>query len=424
MIGSASLANAAGPASSPEGILEQKAAAFQEALLDRHLSKEGIVLYRVDLATVRSDLENGTYPNLADAPTFTGQLAAAACTRATQREDPAAELALAERALDGLAVLMHVTGKPGLFARSLRRDAGRDIEELRGEWHAATAPFENFIFRSDASADQYANGILPAIAECSGLFPQRTRDMITAIADHLSSNEMHLIDVDGKRTRYGDLSPSSSFGFNSIFKLTGYAVFVLAARLDANPRWVRQRNNLRDVAKIPNKSKRTNLRFLGITNSSNDLMAWNLYRVLVPIARADADPALEELLDGMRRAWKRVASDRTAYFDAAYCSLEPDRCTKELLARAHDQLARFPLDKTLRGSAPELEDWPRRWIPGRKFRRLSREVVPIELRAPSSFEWKSSPYRLKRAPFPGYEYTGVDYLAAHALLIRAQNLQD
>lgn len=405
-----------------EATLEKKAVAFRDALLDRHLSEEGIVLYRVDLTTIRADLENGTYPNLADAPTFTGQLAAAACTRAAQREDPAADLAVAERALEGLTTLMLVTGKPGLFARSLRRDAGRDVEGLSGEWHAAAAPFENFVFRSDASADQYANGILPAIAECSTFFPHRTRDLIVAIAEHLSANNLHLIDVDGKRTRYGDLSPGSSFGFNSIFKLTGYAVFVLAARLDTNPRWTRRRDALRDEARVPRKSKRTNLRFFGLTNSSNDLMAWNLYRVLVPIARADSDPALDELRDGMRRAWKRVTADRSAYFDAAYCSLEPAECTSQLLARARDQLARFPLDKTLRGSAPELEDWPRRWIPGRKWRRLAREVVPIELRAPSSFEWKSSPYRLKRAAVPGFEYSGVDYLAAYALLVRAESL--
>ena len=67
---------------------------------------------------------------------------------------------------------------------------------------------------------------------------------------------------------------------------------------------------------------------------------------------------------------------------------------------------------------------PRRWLPGRKGRRLARDLVPIELRRPSSFEWKSSPYRLGRSlpkdadlrALPRIEYTGLDYLAAYWLL--------
>ena len=395
--------------------LERKATLFRDALVERHLSREGIVLYRVNLQTIQSDLQDGRYPNLADAPTFTGQLAAAMCARAKKAETPEADLALAEIALSGLEALMHVTGRPGLFARSLRRDAGRDVTGLSGDWHPADAPYENFVFRSDASADQYANGILPAIAECAERFPRRSRDLIVAIAGHLDQNQLRLMDVDGERTRYGDLSPRSGFGFNSIFKVTGYAVFVLASRLDSDPRWVERRDQLRDEARVPAESKLTNLRVLGITNHSNDLMAWNLYRVLIPLARSERDPALDDLLDGMQRARKRVAPYKNAYLDAVYCLLEEEQCTPELRAQIQDELARFPLDKTLRGSPPELEDWPRRWIPGRKWRRLARDLVPIELRAPSSFEWKSSPYRLTRAPVPNHEYTGTDYLAAWAL---------
>ena len=41
---------------------------------------------------------------------------------------------------------------------------------------------------------------------------------------------------------------------------------------------------------------------------------------------------------------------------------------------------------------------------------------PIELRRVSSFEWKSSPYRLDSVPEPDEVYTGLDYLAAYWLL--------
>ena len=102
--------------------LADKAAAFRAALVDRHLSREGVVLYRINLDTVRSDLEQGSYPPSADVPTFTGLFAAASCTRAGVEADPAEALDDARRALDGLSLLMSVTGEPGFLARCLRRD--------------------------------------------------------------------------------------------------------------------------------------------------------------------------------------------------------------------------------------------------------------------------------------------------------------
>ena len=45
------------------------------------------MLYRVNLDTLARDLESGNYPNLADTPTFTGQWAAASCTRVQVESD-------------------------------------------------------------------------------------------------------------------------------------------------------------------------------------------------------------------------------------------------------------------------------------------------------------------------------------------------
>jgi hypothetical protein len=221
------------------------------------------------------------------------------------------------------------------------------------------------------------------------------------------------VDPDGRRTRYGDLSPRAGYGFNSIAKLTGYGAFALAAELDPDPRWAEQRDRLRDRERVVERSQRTNVRILGITNFSNDLMAWNLYRALVPLARRGGDPALAALERGMRRAWKRVARDRNAYFTALWCQLARPECGAELLEQVRDTLARFPLEKRRLAPAPELAELPRAWLPGRKWRRYARDPVPIELRPASSLEWKSSPYRVSAATLPDLEYTGIDYLLAY-----------
>lgn len=406
----------------PEADLAGKARAFREVLLARHLAPEGVVLYRVDLATIDADLSRGTYPNLADTPTFTGIWAATSCTRAeVDAAGPERDEALADarRALDGLQLLMDVTGKRGLLARGIRRSAEPLPDEAakpERRWFAGTGRFAEYRWRGDASFDQYANGLLPAAWECRRLFPERTRRLAVDFATRLYEDDFRLIDPDGRRTRFGDLSWRSGLGLNSIAQLTGYAAFALAAALDPDPRFPQVRDALRDRRRVVARARRTNLRVLGITNHSNDMMAWHLYRVLVPLARETADPALADLRHGMKRAWLRVRPDGNAYFAALHCRIEPQTCDRGALAAAVALLRAFPLEKRRLPAPPELARVPRRLLPGRKGKRLARDPVPIAWRPASSFEWKSSPYRVEETPAPGIEYTGLDYLAAYWVL--------
>ncbi len=407
-------------ASNPGGeeqLLRDKAREFRAALLDRHLSPEGLVLYRIDLDTIRADLRAGTYPDLADTPTFNGLYAATACTRARIEEGADARQARgdADRALSGLEFLMDVTGRRGLLARGARRIDEPAPDEGRKKWFPGAPGLERYRWRGDASVDQYANGLLPAASECRGLFPARARRLVTDFAAHLLEHDLQLLDADGRRTRFGDLSADSGFGLNSIAQLTAYAAFALSAELDPDPRWAAARDERRDRYRVAARGRTTNVRVLGITNHSNDLMAWNLYRVLIPLARRTEDPALADLRHGMHRTWLRVRPDRNPYFVSVFCSVEPESCDLEALAEAREVLVRFPLEKRKVAPAPELGQLPLALLPGRKWQRLAREPVPMELRPPSSLEWKSSPHRLARGVDPSIEYTGIDYLSAYWL---------
>jgi hypothetical protein len=408
---------ATSPADFDHAALAAKAEAFEAAILDRHLAPEGVVLYRIDLRTIREDLANGSYPDSSDVPMFTGLLAATACTRAdaTAGAEREAALALAERALDGLRALMDVTGVEGLMARNLRKGPIPDDDDPDHRWFQGAGDYRGYAWRGDVSMDQYANGLLPAVAECREHFPDRVRPMIAAAARGLLDREMHLIDPDGRKTTFGDLSASSGFGLNSIAKLTGYGVVALAAELTGESAFVRERDRLRDDEGVVRSSTITNLRVFGITNFSNDMMAWNLYRVLVPMARRTSDPALTDLERGVSRAWERVADDRNAYYTAVYCQLRPEACTAPLRASILDVLARFPLEKRPLESPAALADVPRAWLPGRKWTRRAAEIVPIELRPVSSLEWKSSPYRIEPRVAPFTQYTGLDYLMVYWL---------
>jgi len=398
--------------------LLRKAHLFHEEIAARHLTREGLFLYTVDLDQIDRQLAGGEVPALSDTPTYTGLFTAMSCMRAqvTSGSERSAALADAERGLSGLELLMRVTGRPGLLARGVQRGPV-PLEPARPHhrWFPGAPGYEQFVWRGDASQDQYANGLLPAVASCRELFPERTGALVRAAAELLDDTGMMIVDPDGRRTLYGDLSPRSGFGFNAIAKLTGYGVFALASELDADPRWRARRDRLRDVDRVVATSLRTNLRILGITNFSNDMMAWNLYRVLIPLARRTEDPALASLEEGMQRAWRRVRPDQNAYFSLLYCQLRGEDCPREPVAVALDILARFPVEKRRVAPSPDLAQLPRAWIPGRHWHPRARSLVPIELRPPESFEWKANPYRVTAPTLPQIEYTGLDYLVAYWL---------
>ena len=374
-----------------------------------------MILYRIDLRTVEKDLAAGTYPESADSPTFNGLFAGAACAHAEASTGAERERALADasHALAGLELLMDVTGVRGLLSRSVRR--APPVIGDASDWHAASGRYVGWYWRGDVSQDQYANGLVLAVGLCRRVFPERARRLAVDAAEHLVTHGYQLTDPDGKTTRYGDLSWHSGLGFNAIAQLTSYAIVSLAAALDPDPRWAQERDRLRDHYRVVARARFTNLRIFGITGHSNDLMAFDLYRVLVPLARETHDSALADLRAGLWRAWLRVEPDHNAYFTLVFCELEPGSCPSARLADAHESLVEFPLEKRKLASPPELAALPTRWLPGRGFTDLARDLVPMRLRPVSSFEWKSSPYRVTESVDPRTEYTGVDYLVAYWL---------
>jgi hypothetical protein len=397
--------------------LESKARAFRVAIVDRHRAAEGFLLYSVDLDVVREQLARGSYPALGDTPTYTGQLAASECTRADVETGAsrAEALADADRTLAGLEFLMRVTGRRGLLARGVQRPPAPPHSQHDNRWFAGASGYEQYLWRGDVSMDQYTNGLLPALAACREHFPERVRVLATDVAELLLETDMRLIDPDGRVTKYGELGPYAGFGFNPIAKLTGYAIFALAAELDTDPRFAVRRDELRNHNRVVASSSITNIRVFGLTSHSNDHMAWNLYRVLIPLAERTHDPALADLRHGLRRTWLRVKPYQNAYFAVLFCRLAPESCESEALENAREMLLRFPLEKRRLAPSSLLAELPRALLPSRKLHSQARAPVPIELRPAETFEWKSSPYRIDGMTEPSTEYTGTDYLAAYWL---------
>jgi hypothetical protein len=146
-----------GPYRTPEGIsrwqdpsppalsLRAKADVYQARLAALHQMPDGVIRYRATASQARAD-----YGDLPDGPFFAGLYLASQALRLAASGDPAARHEVL-RTLDGMSLLMDVTGRPGLLARWVARAQPAS----RREWlPSPTRP--GYVFRADVSKDQLA----------------------------------------------------------------------------------------------------------------------------------------------------------------------------------------------------------------------------------------------------------------------------
>ncbi len=134
----------------------------------------------------------------------------------------------ARRVVDGLHELTLVTGKSGLYGRSLNDPSvsythSFDPAEHSGWSHSPAAGYEGFTFRNDVSKDGYA-GLIFGYALALEHFDDETllsdvRQRLREIADHIVSNGLQIIDISGFVTEHGRLFHSALDdwpGFNAL----------------------------------------------------------------------------------------------------------------------------------------------------------------------------------------------------------------
>ena len=114
---------AVGGKTTPEGItrwqdpspptlsLHAKADLYQARIAALHQMPDGVIRYRFTAGQARDD-----YGDLPDGPFFAGLYLASQALRLAAGAEPAARSEVL-RTLDGMALLMDVTGRPGLLAR-------------------------------------------------------------------------------------------------------------------------------------------------------------------------------------------------------------------------------------------------------------------------------------------------------------------
>ncbi|MBE0660233.1 MAG: hypothetical protein IH602_21250 [Bryobacteraceae bacterium] len=182
--------------------LAQKAAAFEQRIASRH-DRHGFVADST-FRTPGDPSSNVTVSNDNDG-LWTAMYAAAQCFQYSVTKSPEA-LARARRAVDAILFLEQVTGRPGFPARSYIKPG--EIQPRDGFWYDAQ---DGIRWKADTSSDEIVGHFL-IFALVHDLLPDpalKTRVQATArrIMDHILSNDLYLVDVTGKPTRWGRWHP-------------------------------------------------------------------------------------------------------------------------------------------------------------------------------------------------------------------------
>ena len=405
-----------GPYRTPEGItrwqdpspptlsLRAKADLYQARIEALHRMPDGVIRYRFTADQARDD-----YGDLPDGPFFAGlYLASQALRLAASGETIARREVL--HTLDGMALLMDVTGEPGLLARWV---ATTQPAVTRSPWLPSTTR-PGYFFRADVSKDQlagYACGLGVALA----LLPDpeiraRVTQLALPLAEHLRRNDRRIVDVDGERTTHGDLRARIAgvpVGVNALIALS---VATAAGAASGDGAFSREL----DDAGYLSAARTAHWRPPGYAKRVNDNMA---YVSLLPLLMLETAPERgAELREAEARLWDGVRGEHNAFFAGVHALASGDEAARAEvragLASFPERKQELPVDLTRPGF-----DFETRWLKNTKGLPRAKRPVPLYLRPAGSNLWVSDPYALVGSlrDAGGTEYSGVDYLLAYWL---------
>ncbi len=393
-------------------VLRQRIREVEEALWRRHVSPEGLLLYRIP---TRLHPVAGVRLDLADQACWTGYLLAALSFQHACEPSPRT-LERVRHVLEGLRRLQEVTGTPGLLARCIVPAEMVEVVQHRArDWRRGVGD-GSYAWRGDASKDQYSGylfGLTAALRLVEDEGVQAIgRRLLAEVARHLHRGGLRIHDERGRITTFGDMRGrilGVPIGVNAILSL---AILRCATHL-VDDRELREAARWR-APSLLGAIRPLHFELLGIRNYNNDLMA-AVSLASLALLPGDAGER-KELRAALREFLRAFRGEGNAFFvsvGALYGLRDPEEeecALKNLLsARLGERAAEIP--------AQSLADLPRRWLPDRKGRVRSREALPLGARADSTFLWRSNPFLIMRRPQKqaGIRYSGVDLVIAYWL---------
>jgi hypothetical protein len=303
----------------------------------------------------------------------------------------------ARRGIQAILRLEAITGIPGFPARSFIR-VGEDRQPKDGEWH--DTPDKRWRWKGDTSSDEIVGHFfvyplyLDLVADESE--KPALRAAIDRITNHILDNDYQLIDVDGKRTRWGWWGPASIWedpdetGLRALHILAHLRV---ALHMTDSPqhraRYQAAYDDLIGNHRYHLLTRNQKIMVPGHVNHSDDELAFLSY---YPLLRYEPDAArLEVYKQSLERSWQIERPERNPLWNFIYAAGTGAR--EFDLAESVRTLHQIPMDQiqwTVRNS--HRLDVPIDPMADRQKRRQALVVLPYD-ELPMS-KWNGNPYNV------------------------------
>jgi hypothetical protein len=339
----------------PEGIsqikqvemtLEQKADSFSRVAELRH-NRRGLINH--SKLKVPGDLSTSSLVNEDNDGLWTSCYLAAQCFRyGSTKNNEAREIAV--RTFEALERLETVTGIPGYPARSYAL-ATDSVKQSRSphpkKWHPS--PDGKWQWLDDTSSDEIAGHIF-SVALFHDLVANenqkaKAKKIVERIMNHIIDNNYHLIDFDGKPTRWGIWTPDSlngaknwmfERGLNSLQILSNLKT---AIHLTGNPKFEKAYRELIEKHGYAKNAVQAKVHGLFGTSYSDDILNFFPYYNLIRYSGDDVNLPL--YIQSLERTWNVVRSDRMPVWNVIASALLKKNCDMTV---AREELEQYPLD--------------------------------------------------------------------------------
>ncbi|MCI0651436.1 MAG: hypothetical protein L0Z55_06095 [Planctomycetes bacterium] len=196
------------PGAGAGSALRSRAASWEENLFGRHLSPEGLLLYRTPAEPLAA---GGFYQDLADQAAWSGHLLAALSFRAAVEEPAEADRERILAVVRGMRLLHDATGTPGYIARCILPSPLVEKVAANPERWEPSAAGVGFSCRLPPSKDQYAGYVFGLCAARALVDDEEVRSTCDGILHRIAANwragGYRIRDGGGSVPRFCDMRP-------------------------------------------------------------------------------------------------------------------------------------------------------------------------------------------------------------------------
>jgi hypothetical protein len=313
----------------------------------------------------------------------------------------------ARKSYQAMRRLEHLTGIRGFPARAAVRKDSTSVAKSGGEWHQSSVD-PQWEWKGDTSSDEIDGHYFAFTIYYDLVADEDERRDVAAlverITDHIIDHDYYLVDLDGKRTRWGVWNPkeinddpswAEEHGLNALEILSHLKV---AIHMTGKEKFKAAYRELIDEYHYHLNTLDQKILPPGHVNHSDDELAFLAY---YPILLYEDDPRLKAIyLRSVERSWQIERPERSPFFNFVYGA-----------ATTGD----FDLEgsvEELKGMSPDLLDWPVRNSHRSDVgaRQAAGEVFTLPFTDRNMRRWNANPYSMDWGGSGGSEGDGAYFL--------------